>query len=475
MAKGPRDYLKEYDAAADDQKYRLARGWMKSEPLAFFQQLREERPILVTPECTLVTLYSDLTDVMEIPKVFTVDLYKPKMGVTDTEVGYLMAHDDDALHYREKSLMQGLLNRDDLPRVRALVAKTAKKILDNAGGSIEVVNQYCRMVPAHLVQDYFGLDGVSRDDLIEWSYWNQYDAFHNQPFDLNPPEQFQYIVKKHAEVTEKLVCYIGVLMVRKLIAVKIGNAMRMMLAPLRLIRNLVCRLLGCTPAAKPSKDDMVKRMLRSTFAKEVDFPITRVSVNAGGLLIGAIETTSQAVAQVIEFFLVRRPDLLTEVKQKAALADPAAFDSMVWEALRFVPISPYMFRQASADYAIAKGTARETEIRARTNVLLISQSAMFDPYAYEKAETFNPNRNWYHHFNFGFGSHECLGKYIGMVMIPEMVRQIILRDKIAAEGKIGRRNGTLYGAGPGSGIDGPFPEEFKLAWNTPNYGNSALN
>ena len=437
---------------------------MKTEPLPFFKQLRDERPILVTPECTLVTRYDDLTDVMLMPKVFTVDLYKPKMGVTDTDVGYLMAHDDDALHYREKSLMQGLLNRDDLPRVRALIEKTAKKILDKAGGEIEIVNDYCRMVPAHLVQDYFGLDGVRRSDLIVWSYWNQYDAFHNQPFDLNAPEQFDYIVKRHSGVTEQLVCYIAIMMGRKLIMVKIGNIIRAMLAPFRLLKSLVCRLLGCSPGPKWSKDDMVKRMLRSPMAKEVDFGITRVGVNAGGLLIGAIETTSQAVAQVIEFFLVQRRDLLGEARQKAALASPALFDSMVWEALRFVPISPYMFRQASAAYAIAKGTDRETNIPAHTNVLLISQSAMFDPYAYDKPETFNPDRNWYHHFNFGFGSHECLGKYVGMVLIPEMVRQVLLRDNIAARGAIKRTNGALYGDGPGAGKDGPFPEEFNLTW-----------
>ena len=209
---------------------------------------------------------------------------------------------------------------------------------------------------------------------------------------------------------------------------------------------------------------MVKRMLRSTFAKEVDFPITRVGVNAGGLLIGAIETTSQAVAQVIEFFLVHRPDSAGRAKQKAALPDPAAFDSMVWEALRFVPISPYMFRQASTDYVIAKGTQPRDHIRRATHVLLMSQSAMFDSHAYDKPDTFNPDRNWYHHFNFGFGSHECLGKYVGMVMIPEMVRQVVLRSNIASQGKISRRNGARYGAGPGSGTDGPFPEEFNLVW-----------
>jgi cytochrome P450 len=463
MAAASRDYLKEYDAAPAAQKYQLVRRWMKSEPLPFFKQLRDERPVLVTPECTLVTLYSDVTDILQMPKLFTVDLYKPKMGVTATDPGYLMAHDDDALHYREKSLMQGLLNRDDIERVRKLIEKTARKILDDAGGSIEIVNEYCRMVPAHLVQKYFGLDGVDRKDLIDWSYWNQYDAFHNQPFDLNPPEQFQYIVKKHDEVTEQLVCYIAVLMGRKLVTVKIGNVVRIILAPLRWAANLVCRLLRCKPGARTSKDDMVKRMLRSKFASEVDFPITRVAVNAGGLLIGAIETTSQAVAQVIEYF-VSNPKLLAEAKTKAVLADPGAFDSMVWEALRFVPISPYMFRQASADYDIATGTGRQTTIRAGTNVLLMTQSAMFDAYAYENPDTFDPDRNWYHHFNFGFGSHECLGKYVGMVMIPEMVRQVVLRDKIAAKGAISRRNGARYGDGPGGGADGPFPEEYNLTW-----------
>src|SRR5262245_31442375 len=101
MTNETRDYLKEYDAAPDKEKYPLVRRWMHAEPLPFFKQLRAQRPILVTPECTLVARFNDLTDVMLMPKVFTVDLYKPKMGVGPTQVGYLMAHDDDALHYRE--------------------------------------------------------------------------------------------------------------------------------------------------------------------------------------------------------------------------------------------------------------------------------------------------------------------------------------------------------------------------------------
>src|SRR3546814_7639111 len=95
-----------------------------------------------------------------------------------------------------------------------MVAETARDILEEAGGGIELVNDYCRIVPVCLVQDYFGLDGVSRSDLIRWSYWNQYDAFNNQPFDLMSDEEYRLAVDLHAQASKELVAYIAVLMVR---------------------------------------------------------------------------------------------------------------------------------------------------------------------------------------------------------------------------------------------------------------------
>ncbi len=453
MANAEKDYLREYDAAPEAAKYPLVQGWIKSEPLAFFKQLRAERPVLQTPECTLVASFTDVRDMLTMPKIFTVDLYKPKMGVTGPDDGYLMAHDDDALHYREKSLMQGLLNRDDLPRVRKMIAKTAEKILAEARGNIELVNEYCRMVPVHLVQDYFGLDGIDRKDLIRWSYWNQYDAFNNQPFDMRSDHEFNQIVELHDKVSQELVAYIAVLMVRKLIRLKIMNVIDMVLNP---IKKLIYRILGKAPPER--HDTMVTRMLRSKFAKQVDFPLTRVGVNAGGLLIGAIETTSQAVAQVVEF-LIDRPALLKNAKDKARQGDTAGFDAIVWEALRFVPIRPDIFRQAASDYTIAKGTAHETEIKAGTIVRLLTHSAMFDPYAYENPDEFNPDRTFYHNFNLGFGSHQCLGRYIGMEMIPEMVRWVVLLDDLKSDGNISYRTDLFPNR------DGPFPEKYQVTWS----------
>ena len=145
-----KDYLSEYDAAVEDEKYPLVLQWIRQEPLPFFKQLREQRPVLETPECTLVALFTDVRDMLQMPKIFTVDLYKPKMGVTGPHEGYLMAHDDNALHNREKSLMQGLLNRNDLPRIRILIRITASKILDDAGELVARLENYECVVDASL-------------------------------------------------------------------------------------------------------------------------------------------------------------------------------------------------------------------------------------------------------------------------------------------------------------------------------------
>ena len=51
----------------------------------------------------------------------------------------VVSRDDDALHTREKSLMQGMLNRDDLPQVRAMVARIARELLDSANGRMEAI------------------------------------------------------------------------------------------------------------------------------------------------------------------------------------------------------------------------------------------------------------------------------------------------------------------------------------------------
>jgi cytochrome P450 len=65
-------------------------------------------------------------------------------------------------------------------------------------------------------------------------------------------------------------------------------------------------------------------------------------------------------------------------------------------------------------------------IQPGTTVIACTQSAMFDEGAYADPATFDPRRTMYQTFTLGYGHHECLGRAIATVMIPEIVRQVLL-------------------------------------------------
>ena len=430
-------YLQRYDEAKDEDKFRLVREWIDTEPLPFFKELREKRPVLETSHGTLFAHHDDVIDILTQPKNFTVELYVPKQS----DGRYLMSHDDDALHTREKSLMQGFLNRDDLPHVREVVKELCTEILDDAKGNrIEAAYDYCRSVPAGLVQSYFGFTGIERKKLIEWSYWAQYDTFHNQPFDLRSDAEAKRIHDNNLKAADELAKYITELIAHRIFVAKL-------IAPWQWIKGLWRRVFG-----KPDKitDDIVARMLRTNVPAEVDFDIERVGVNVSGLLIGAVETTARAVALVTQY-LMQHPQWYAQAKEAAQAKDPARFDGIVWEALRFVAPFPYTFRVCGKDCLVGAGTDRAAHVKRGTKILALTQSAVFDPRAFDNPDEFKPDRDFYRYFHFGFGSHECLGKYVGMVMIPEMVRQLWLRPNLKAEAPIDFRGG-------------PFAEKYVLSW-----------
>ncbi|MDQ6870211.1 MAG: cytochrome P450, partial [Pseudomonadota bacterium] len=99
-------YLQRYDAAQVAERWPLVRGWMHEEPLALYAELRKDRPILVMPELTLATRFDDCTEILRRHELFSVALYKPKQG------DYFMAQDDTATHWREKSIMRAILDRE---------------------------------------------------------------------------------------------------------------------------------------------------------------------------------------------------------------------------------------------------------------------------------------------------------------------------------------------------------------------------
>ncbi|MGH6936638.1 MAG: cytochrome P450, partial [Methylocella sp.] len=343
-------------------------------------------------------------------------LYKPKQG------DYFMAQDDTAQHWREKSIMRSILDFEDIPAIRTFVANKAAELLAAAGGAMEAVSGLTRAVPLALVQDWFGYAHSDPAKLFKWSYWSQIDTFWNQPFDSIAWPDPSKIVAEREAASKEMAIYLVELVALREGKLKIG--------------------LG--------GHDPVTRLLRLHSSKALKFDLERVVKNVAGLLIGAVETTSHAVVNALDF-LMKRPDDLAQARAAALGDDPGAVDGFVFEALRFKPAFPYFFRTCEQDIVLGRGEAYETRIPKGTTVLAVTHSGMFDPKAVSHPDDFDPNRGKGNQFHFGLGLHECLGRAIGGVMIPEIIRQSLRLNGLTAE--------------PVDRKGGPVPESWQWRWN----------
>lgn len=410
-------YLDRIDRTAPTKRWPLVRQLMHDEAQPFLGELRAERPVLRLPQLHFVTRYADCALILHRFTDFGVDLYKPKQGE------YFMAQDDTASHWREKSIMRAILDFEEVPAMRAFVAERTATILREAGGRIDLPRALTRIVPVALVQQFFGFGDGHSDELVEWSYWNQQDAFHNQPFDHDRVADPAAIVAKREASKAGLAKY--------LIAVVTARAQDL--------------------KAGGTAQDPISRLLRLSFSGGVKFPVEKVVANVAGLLIGAVETTSHTVNNALAE-LFSRPDVLARAKKAAALPDPVAFDGYVVEALRFRPAFPYFFRTCHRPTVLAGGTPFATRIKAGATVLACTKSAMLDEAAYEAPARFDRERTASQTFLFGYGEHECLGRVVANAMLTEIVRQCLRLPGLKVREPIEYRGGV--------------PERHILSWRT---------
>lgn len=412
-------YLEQYDALDDPKaKAGFAAKLIRTDWRGFFQELREQRPILPTPGFTLVTKFADVSEVLSRPTTFTVRPYAPKM---DPVVGpFMLARDETPLNWREKGIMQAVLKPEDLPQVRAMAGAFADEALDAAApeGRIEAVSRLGRSIPIRIVGSYFGFPGPDLESMYRWSKATQTDMFKNLPGDPAVHEA----------------------------ALAAGREMKAYLTGL--LEEKRAALADDGAAAQ----DAFSRLVRMRLPEELDFDDERILTNVMGLLVGSGETTSQAIVQSLEQILLR-PEVAAAAVEAAKDPDPTTFDRYVWEALRFNPINPLVFRLSVADYTVAAGTERATTIPAGTLVFACTASAGFDDDVVPDPESFELDRPDFISFHFGYGHHTCLGKYVGSAIVPETVRRVL------------RRPGVRLLPPPEGSIDfqgGPFPERFEF-------------
>lgn len=388
---------------------------------AFFCFLRNTFPNLKIPGGpVIITRFRDVQEALERPEVFGVT-YAPMM---DPSVGpFMLGRDDTTINQRDKGIMRALIQREDLPKVRTLVTGLAEQAIREGAtnGQLEVVANLSRRVPVLLTGAYFGFPGPDEATMFRWSRATQYDMFHNLDKD---PKVHQDNIQAGAEMKAWLDEYL----------------------PQRRAQ---------LEAGQVQEDDIVTRLLQTVCPHAIGFDEDRIRTNTMGLLVGGVETTSQAIVQILDQFF-KRPEVLQAVTNAALNDDDDAVYRYCWEALRFNPINPFVVRSCRQDYRIASGTLRAKTIKKGDLVLVSTRSAMQDGRELKSPRQFDPARPGYHYMHLGYGLHTCLGDQVSEVQVPTIIKALLrlknLRRAPGAAGEIDFKGG-------------PFPESFSVVFD----------
>jgi cytochrome P450 len=200
---------------------------------------------------------------------------------------------------------------------------------------------------------------------------------------------------------------------------------------------------------KPTaRDDVLNRCLAMQAAGLPGMDELGIRNDLIGLVIGAVPTTSKAAIQALNE-LLDRPDALARAGRAARADDDELLARYIFEALRFNPVNPIIYRRAARDAVIAKGTLRARKVAEGTMVLAANLSAMFDPLKVDAPNTFRVDRPWDDYLLWGYGLHTCFGAHINRVLIPAILKPLLkangLRRAGGPEGLI-NTNGTPFPA-----------------------------
>jgi cytochrome P450 len=385
-------------------------------PEPVFAVLRRIKPVLIVKGVALITRFADVQDVLTRDDVFAVT-YGPKMRVVTGGQDFFLGMANSPDYERDTAHMRTLIRRSDLPGIIApFVATTAERLVAQSNGQLEVVSQLTLPVPAMLVAAYYGCAPASLTDLQSWAstiFQYLFTDLQNDP-----------VVDAAARAASANVrAWLDAAIAQEKAAPTPGDTV--------LHRSLALQQTGV-----PGMDDITIRN------------------NLLGILTGAIPTTSKCCAQALDE-LLKRPAMLAAAHAAAVANDDATFARYVLEALRFNPNNPGVFRVASEEYVVAKGTPHATLVPKGTSVLAATQSAMFDETVVDSPNDFLIDRPSYTYMHWGVGLHTCFGQYINQVQIPAILKPLLQRKNLRrADGTAGTLQYT-----------GPFPSSLSVLFD----------
>jgi cytochrome P450 len=384
-----------------------------------FTLLRKMFPIMVLGKRALVTRHADVVEVLTRDTDFTIaEINEARINATDGP--FILGMDRSPQYNTEAATLREAVRPDDLERIRSLVKQNATDLIAAARlfGKIDVVNGFARGIALRTVGSYFGIPSPDDPTMMRWMRDIFHDIFANPTSDANVHRdamRSSEALRQHMD---------GVIAARK------------------------------SHLHEPDQpDDVLGRLLLLQNAEHAWLDDRSVRRNVGGMILGAVDTTSKFVTLAIDE-LLRRPVALAGAQAAAMAGAMQVVQNYVYEAVRFNPHHPAQVRFCRHETELAAGTPRARKIPAGSTVFVATLSAMFDPEVFIEPKAFRADRDT-EYLHFGYGMHRCFGRAINGVQIPEIAATLLrLPNLRRAPGRSGR---VAY--------DGPFPDRLILEFD----------
>lgn len=374
-----------------------------------FRYMRDHKPIISTDALTVVALAEDVKEVLGDPARFTAGLYGPKMEAVTGP--FILGVDDTPLYHHDHAAMDRAVRREDMGPLGDAMLGYARELVAAAGdGEIDVVRELADPALIRAIDAYFGTPGPDAQTQARWARDIFWELFIN--------------INNLAETRERALADAAQWRVH--------------------LDGLIAARKGEMGAGEDVPDDVLTRLLRFQSEGQPSFHDISIRHNILGDIVGWIPTISNSLARAVNV-LLDREDALREAQEAARAGDRELVGQYVWEALRFSPQNFALLRLCPQDEVIAKGTDRETTVKAGSTIFAATLSAMHDERAVSDPESFRVDRPWSDYMLFGHGLHTCYGQQIVLNQLPALMTALLEGPRIK---RSRGRDGHLSWEGP---------------------------
>ena len=356
------------------------------------------RPYISCGNIVLVLSWRHVTEVLQRDGDFLIAPVNAKR-INEVSGPFILGMDRSPELFVQREAVYSALRGADMAPAREILRKESAGLLSAAKerhGCVDVVNGYSRLVAARTAASIFGICGPTEQDLIR-----VLRAIFQQTF-LNLRDD-PVVACRGVAAGKELAGWINTEIARR------GSGSK-------------------------HQTDVLAGLIRA----QSELPLSQESVTwmLAGLIVGAVDTTATAIAN-ISIVLLGDRRMLANVRSD--IDDPQRMRGWCNEALRFRPHNSIIVRETA--YATRLGTKN---IRKGAKVFAVTLSAMHDPAAFPRPASLLPTRPCNRYLHFGTGLHACAGRDFNAHQIPHLVTELL---RAGAGDVITRR------------ARGPFPDE----------------